>query len=66
MQTQAIPTPIRPLLCKDEAAAALLQISVRALRKDRAGEQRIPFVRLGKSIRYSIAALEKFANGGAR
>ena len=62
MQTK----PVHPavvaaaLLVSETTAAQMLGVCVRTLRKDRSGERRIPFMRIGKSVRYSPTALERF------
>ena len=61
---QAAPT-VPPLLITDIEAAQLLGVSARFLQKDRSGPRRIPFIRLGKFVKYSPAVLARLANGGA-
>jgi excisionase family DNA binding protein len=41
----------------EHEAAKLLGLSVHTLRKDRTTHRRIPFYRIGKSIRYNAARL---------
>lgn len=52
MNTPQIPA----VLLDDTALASALSVSVSALRKDRRGERRIPFLRVGKRmVRYDLA-----------
>lgn len=52
----------------EHEAAALLNMSVHFLRKDRRTKRRIPFYRIGDCIRYDMArvrqALAEFEEGG--
>lgn len=43
----------------EHEAARLLGLSVHTLRKDRAGERRIPFYRIGRSVRYNAQRLHE-------
>ena len=60
-----ITQPIAPILIDEKAAAALLSISVGSLRADRLGDKKIPVIKLGRRVRYPVASLIAFANGGA-
>ena len=56
------------LVVDEYAAAAALGLSVHTLRKDRQRDRRIPFYRIGGSIRYNLdrvrAALDALECGG--
>lgn len=43
----------------EHEAARLLGLSVHTLRKDRVGERRIPFYRIGRSVRYNTHRLQE-------
>lgn len=43
----------------EHEAARLLGLSVHTLRKDRVGERRIPFYRIGRSVRYNTQRLQE-------
>ena len=67
MQTETpITPPIAPLM-KDPQTAQMLNMGEGWLRKDRTRPKPlIPFVKLGKAVRYSPAVIEQFIrNGGA-
>jgi hypothetical protein len=67
MQSTPSPNTPAPLLINEIEAARLLGVSQRFLQKDRAGARSIPFVRVGcKFVKYSPAALAKFAIGDAQ
>ncbi|RVT49648.1 helix-turn-helix domain-containing protein [Rubrivivax albus] len=56
------------LAVDEHEAAELLGISVHTLRKDRTKARRIPFFKIGGSVRYSVdrirAALAEYEHGG--
>lgn len=56
MQAQTTPDPIA---VDEHEAARLLGLSVHTLRKDRVGERRIPFYRIGRSVRYNTQRLQE-------
>lgn len=56
MQDQATPNPIS---IDEYEAARLTGLSVHTLRKDRVGKQRIPFYRIGRSVRYNVQRLQE-------
>jgi len=55
-------------LLDEKQLAELLSVSVQFLRDDRRGERRVPYIRLGRCIRYDIQlankALESMVEGG--
>ena len=57
-------------LLDDKQLAPLVKVSVQFLRDDRRGERKIPFIRLGRCIRYDIdmvnKALDSMVEGGQR
>jgi predicted DNA-binding transcriptional regulator AlpA len=60
-------TPAPTLLLKADEAAAALQVCEKTLWNLTAPRGSIPCIRLGRSIRYSVAALEKWiADEGAK
>lgn len=62
-------TPAPRVLLRDRDAAAALSVSVRTLYEWRQREG-LPFVRVGRAIRYPVAELERWASerleGGPR
>lgn len=46
-----------PLYVTEKDAARLLSVSTAWLRKDRCNGRTVPYFKLGKSVRYSVAAL---------
>lgn len=58
-----------PLAVDERAAAAALGMSVAWLRKDRLTSRRIPFYKIGTTVRYNLdrcrEALAAFEEGGA-
>lgn len=60
----------QPILINEADAAKALGVSVHFLRKDRRTKQRVPFIKLGDSVRYSpsaiAAAMEHLQRGGAK
>jgi hypothetical protein len=60
------PTPaIPPGFLTEQEAAAFLNMSVSFLAKDRTSDRppRVPFVKWGRSVRYSRAILQAIAEG---
>jgi hypothetical protein len=53
-------------LLTEQQAAALLQVSVKSLQAWRVRGGGPPFVKLGRCVRYSIAALEAFVKAAVR
>lgn len=47
-----------PKLVNEFAAASVLGLSVHTLRKDRVTRRRWPFIKLGRTVRYDLAALQ--------
>jgi excisionase family DNA binding protein len=47
-------------LIKEEEASRILGLSIQTLRNDRASKRRIPFLKLGKSVRYRLSDLEQY------
>ncbi|NBW13972.1 MAG: hypothetical protein EBR82_38810 [Caulobacteraceae bacterium] len=50
-------------LVSDKQLAPLVNVSVQFLRDDRRGERTIPFIRIGRCIRYDIAMVNKALDG---
>lgn len=51
-----------PVLLKPEAAAEYLGFSPQKLERDRWCERKIPFVKMGRHVRYRAADLEQYIN----
>lgn len=56
MQAETTPDPIA---VDEHQAARALGLSVHTLRKDRTGARRIPFYRIGSSIRYNLVRVQE-------
>ena len=63
-------TPPERLLVTERELAQALGISVSSLQKDRAGNQTIPFIKIGQNVRYDLEearqALKAMSAGGKR
>ncbi len=65
MSTNAPADTIEPLLT-DREAEALLAVHNGFLAKDRVGPARIPFVKIGRSVRYRPSDIRTFIAGSLR
>jgi hypothetical protein len=61
--TEKHPMTIRNLLDEKEAAE-ILGLSVQTLRNDRATKRRIPYVKIGKSVRYKVEDIAAVIEAG--
>lgn len=50
-------------LVDEKQLAELLKVSVQFLRDDRRGERRVPYIRLGRCIRYDVPLVDKALEG---
>lgn len=50
-------------LLDEKQVANLLGLSVQTLRNDRAGRRRIPYVKMGKAVRYRPEDVQAFIEG---
>jgi hypothetical protein len=50
-------------LVDEKQLAELLKVSVQFLRDDRRGERRVPYIRLGRCIRYDVHLVDKALEG---
>jgi predicted DNA-binding transcriptional regulator AlpA len=58
--------PVASDLVDEHAAASILQISVSTLQKDRWRGHRIPYVKLGRTVRYRRSDLEAVIEASVR
>jgi hypothetical protein len=58
--------PANQPLLKDSAAEAILDVHDGFLAKDRVGKARIPFVKIGRAVRYRRADIEAFIAANIR
>lgn len=65
MSTDTSPEAIERLLSSDEAEA-LLSVHHGFLAKDRVGKARIPFVKIGRSVKYKPSDLRRFIERSTR
>ncbi len=65
VSNDSLSAPIERLLT-DREAEALLNVHRGYLPKDRVGPARIPFVKIGRSVRYRPADIRAFIDGSVR
>lgn len=68
MQTQTITqeTVAVPRLINQESAASILGVSPKWLERDRWAERRIPFVKIGRGVRYRASDIAAFIDANTQ
>ncbi|MHC0054143.1 helix-turn-helix domain-containing protein [Actibacterium sp. D379-3] len=60
MQTQVVTTHTVPALMNQDEAARILGVSPKWLERDRWAEKKLPYVKIGRGVRYRAADVNAF------